>query len=83
MNMTIEKYPATGIENKTIELFNELDVLGLYVYLQMLIQHETTTVTVIIDRIIEKFKVDYEFVMFVLKQLEKEGLLVIARNKED
>lgn len=83
MNMTIEKYPATGIENKIIELFNELDVLGLYVYLQMLIQHETTTVTVIIDRIIEKFKVDYEFVMFVLKQLEKEGLLFIAKNKED
>lgn len=82
MNMIIEKYPATGIENKTIELFNELDVLGLYLYLQMLIQHETTTLTTIIDRIIDKFKVDHDFVMFVLKQFETEGLLMVAKKKD-
>jgi hypothetical protein len=82
MNDEIEKYPHTRINNKTIEAFNELDVLGLYTYLRMLIDHENTTLPIIIDRIIEKFKVDYEFVMFVLKQLEKEGLLFIARKPE-
>jgi hypothetical protein len=82
MKSEIEKYPHTRINNFTIEAFNELDVLGLYTYLRMLIDHETTTLTVIIDRIIEKFKVDYEFVMFVLKQFEKEGLLFIMKNKD-
>jgi len=82
MNDEIEKYPHTRINNKIIEAFNELDVLGLYTYLRMLLDHEATTVTVIIDRIIEKFKVDYGFVMFVLKQLEKEGLLFIARKPD-
>ena len=79
MNDEIEKYPHTRINNKTIEYFNDLDALGLYTYLRMLIDHETTTLPFIIDRIIEKFKVDYEFVMSVLKQLEKERLLFIAK----
>lgn len=82
MNDEIEKHPHTRINNKTIEAFNELDVLGLYTYFRMLIDHETTTVTEIIDRIIEKFKVDYEFVMLVLKQFEKEGLIYVARKLE-
>ena len=59
MNDEIEKYPHTRISNKIIDAFDELDVLGLYTYFMMLVEHATTTLPVIIDMIIEKFKVDY------------------------
>lgn len=81
MNITIEKYPATGIENKIIEQFDNLELLGIHVYVQMLIQFETTTVCEIIDRIIQKFKVDNETVMLLLKRLEKEGLLTVIKKE--
>lgn len=76
----IENIKLTQINNKVFELFNEPDVLGLYVYFQMMVQHESTTLVVIIDRIVEKFKVDQDFVMFLLKRFEKEGLIYVVRK---
>lgn len=79
--LEVGKIPVTTIKNKELELFDDLDVLGMYVYLQMLIEHETTTVPEIIDRIIGKFKVDHDFVLFVLKQFENAGLLFVAKKQ--
>jgi hypothetical protein len=82
MKMTIEKYPATTLENRFLELFNELEILGMYTYVRMMIDHETTTVPVIIDRLIEKFNVTQEFVFHILKKFEEAGVLMIVKTKD-
>lgn len=82
MNDEIENYPNTKIKNITIESFNNLDFLGMYVFLRMMIDHETTTVTLIVDRIIEKFNVSHEFVMKAFKMYEDKGLLMIIKKKD-
>jgi hypothetical protein len=83
MNVAIEKHLATILENKFIELFDELEVLGMYTYIRMMIDQETTTVPVIIDKLIEKFNIENDFVLFVLKKLEASGALMIVKNKEN
>ena len=82
MNLTIEKYSTTTLENRFIELFNELEILGIYIYVRMMIDHETTTLPVIIDKLIEKFKVSHEFIFHVLKKFEEVGILMIVKTKD-
>jgi hypothetical protein len=82
MGFSQEQLPYTTLDNRNIELFNELQVLGMYTYVRMMIDHETTTVPVIIDKLIEKFKVTHDFVFDVLKKFEETGVLMIVKTRD-
>lgn len=70
-----EKTNLTILDNTCIELFNELDVLGIYTYSRMILSSQSTTIENIVDKLVEKFKVDKEFAIFVLGRLKHHGLL--------
>ncbi len=77
-----DSLPITILQNGIIELFNELDILGMYAYVRMMIEHKTRTLPEIIDKLIEKFQVDHDFVLFVFKKFQDAGVFMIAKQED-
>jgi len=80
MNIEIEKTPAFALENKTIEQFNDLEALGLYTFIKMVIEHESSTLPAIIDLVKERFNVDEQVVLKKIKVISELGVLFIAKK---
>lgn len=80
MNIEIEKTPAFALENKIIVQFSDLEALGLYTYIKMLIEQEACTLPVIIDRIKEHFNIDEQHILTKIKVLSELGVLFTAKK---
>lgn len=81
MNIEIEKTPAFALENKVIGSFQDLESLGLYTYIKMLIDHEPNTLPVIIERVKEHFDLDDDYILEKIKIIAELGVLFIAKRK--
>lgn len=77
-----DRSPVTILDNRILESFNELEVLGIYAYVRMLLEQEITTLVTIIDKLIEKFNVDHDFLMYVFKKFKTAGVFTIMKTTE-
>ena len=83
MNSIKENLPAfIDLETRNIKLFDDLEVLGLYCYVKMMLEHETSTLAVIIDRIKQKFDVDEKYILALFKIINDLGLFMVAKEKD-
>ena len=81
MNIEIEKTPAFALENKNVKKFIDLQALGLYTYIKMLKEHETTELSVIVERAAEHFSVDENDILNIIKQISDLGVLFVKREE--
>lgn len=72
-----------NINLKSVTDLTDLETLGIYAYIQIIMQHETSVLPIIIDKIKEQFNVKEKFILDKIRELEKVGLLHVARKIED
>jgi len=75
MNFSKETLPMTLLENKDIQLFNNFEDLGFYVFVQMIAQTDYHNIRHVTDKIIEKFNVDEDYILNKYKMISSLGLL--------
>lgn len=80
MNIEIEKTPAFALENKIVTQFNDLEALGLYTYIKMLIEHERSTLPIIIGLVKDRFNLEEEYILNKIKVISEVGVLFIAKK---
>lgn len=80
MNMTIEKHPSTVIEFKNIEAITDLEALGVYTYMKMLIDQEITKAPMVIEQVCKHFSMTEAQVLANIKLLNELGFMMIIKN---
>ena len=71
-----------SISCKSAQNSHDTDLLGIYSYIQIIMQHETSVLPLIIDKIKEQFNLEESYILEKIKELEEMGLLFVARNRE-
>lgn len=71
-----------SISCKSVQDIHDIDLLGIYSYIQIIMQHETSVLPLIIDKIKEQFNLEESYILEKIKELEEMGLLFVARNRE-
>lgn len=82
MTIEREKCPTFVLENESIITFTDLEILGLYTYIKMLIDTENMTLPDIIEQVQTHFNFNDDYVLKRLKVIADLGLLFIAKEKK-
>ncbi len=82
MNIEIEKTPAFALENNVVSQFSDLETLGLYTYIKMLIEHESRSLPDIIELIKEHFSLDEQYILNKIKMISETGVLFVAKKNK-
>ena len=83
MNIEIEKTPAFALENKNVSQFTDLECLGLYTYIKMLKDQESTnTLPAIIEQVKQHFTLDEKYILNKIKEIAELGFLFIAKKEK-
>jgi hypothetical protein len=80
MNIEIEKTPAFALENKTVSQFTDLECLGLYTYIKMLKDQESSTLPAILEHVKQHFDLDENYILNKIREIAELGVLFIAKK---
>jgi hypothetical protein len=82
---TSSENESTGfflIEINTIKVITDLEALGMYTYMKMLIEQGITKCVVILDLISKNFSISENHALKKLKILDDLGIMVVVKTKE-
>ena len=83
MNLEVEKLDSTLLENPNILKFTDLSLLGLYVYVTMRIQKDTTKLQAILGSVKEHFGLSDDLIIEKLKHINTIGFLHVTYNDKE
>ena len=76
MKLTKENLPVTSINSEKVALIKDLEIIGIYVFLEMLVQQGEYSLPIIVNRIKEQFHIKEEKVLKALKVIIDDLQLV-------
>jgi hypothetical protein len=81
---TSSENESTGfflIEINTIKMITDLEALGMYTYMKMLVEQGITTCVIILDLLCKNFSITENYALHKLKLLNDLGLMMIVKTK--
>lgn len=70
-----------AVERKMIEAIPDLELLGLWVFIEKAVYFETVGLQILIELIIKQFGLEQEYILDKMKKLESMGLLYVGKEK--
>jgi hypothetical protein len=80
MNLVKEKLSVFTIENKHVVLIEDLEVLGIYTYMKMIMESGECGAHKIIEQIKEHFKIPDSDIIEHIRVLEQLGLMTMVKK---
>lgn len=77
-----EKNGFILIDNKAIEAITDLEALGVYTYMKMLVEQEITKVVVISDLVCKHFSISENQFLENVRFLNDLGFMMVIKRKD-